>query len=165
MKSPRRLLVLICIGVLVCACLWFFAVWLFSRPGPAPAAAMSFLGFTNASGGNEALFALSNPPPAAVSLHSVQPLRLVANNPVSRNAGSFSWGRREEWGLRYAISVNSTNEPLQVVFRFQLRAVGPRRLVEQCRELLGRITGDEREFFTGSISFVTNETRSGNTLP
>ena len=60
--------------------------------------------------------------------------------------------------MPYAISVDTTNEPLQVVFQFQQRTVGPRRIVEQLRELWGRLTGNEREFFTGSVFFITNET-------
>ena len=59
----------------------------------------------------------------------------------------------------YAIAVNTTNEPLQVVLKFQQRSGGARRLVEQVRELFGRLAGKEGEFFTGQVFFVTNETR------
>jgi hypothetical protein len=79
-------------------------------------------------------------------------------------AGHFSWTRREQWGLLYAMTVDTTNEPLRVVFKFQQLASGPRRIVEQARELFGRITANEREFFTGSVFYVTNETKTG-TMP
>jgi hypothetical protein len=120
--------------------------------------ATGFLGFTNAGGRHEALFALSNPPPVAVSLHSVRRVSTLTNNEGTGEAGHFSWASKEQWGLPYAIDVDSTNEPLRVVFQFRQRAIGPRRVVEQIRELWGRLTGNERGFFTGSIFFVTNET-------
>jgi hypothetical protein len=149
----KRILILLFV-LLVC----LLGVWCFPRRVTAPTVATSFLGFTNSGGRPEALFALSNPPPASVSLHSVRRISTPTTNGATREAGYFSWTRREQWGLPYAIGVDSTNEPLQVVFQFQQRAVGPRRMTEQIRELFGRITGNEREFFTGSVFFVTNET-------
>ena len=134
--------------------------WCLPRKLQPPTVATSFLGFTNVSGRQEALFALSNPPPASVSLHSVRRLSSVTDVDA-REAGHFSWAMRESWGMPYAVSVATTNEPLRVVFQFQQRAVGPGRITEQIRELFGRVSGNEREFFTGNVFFVTNET----TLP
>jgi hypothetical protein len=128
----------------------------------APSVATSFLGFTNSGSRQEALFALSNPPPASVSLHSVRRLSDTGDDATGLEAGHFSWTRREHWGLPYAITVHTTNEPLRVVFEFQQRSVGPRRIGEQIREVFGRITGNEREFFTGATFFVTNETKIEN---
>jgi hypothetical protein len=150
----KRVLILV---LLVLACL---VGLLISRPKvAAPSVVTSFLRFTNSGARQEALFALSNPPNAAVSLHSVRRLSNAGDAATAREAGQLSWTRREVWGLPYAITVDTTNEPLRVVFKFQQRAVGPRRIVEQVREVFGRITGNEREFFTGSIFFVTNETK------
>ena len=132
------------------------------REESAPSLTTSFLGFTNSGGRHEALFALSNPPNAAVSLHSVRRVS-TASDDATQEAGHFSWARREQWGLPCAISVHTTNEPLKVVFQFQQRAVGPRRIIERIRELLGRITGNERDFFTGRIFVVTNETQTAST--
>jgi hypothetical protein len=145
--------------LLLLACV--FGIWCLPRRVTPPTVATSFLGFTNSGGRAEALFALSNPPPASVGLHSVRRISALTNSGPTREAGHFSWAKREQWGLPYAIGVDSTNEPLQIVFQFQQRAVGPRRIIEQFRELWGRLSGNEREFFTGSIFFVTNETDSG----
>ena len=49
--------------------------------------------------------------------------------------------------------------------KFQERSAGPRRIIEQMRELFGEITHNEREFFTGNVFFVTNETRINSTRP
>lgn len=134
-----------------------------SRPkAPAPTVATGFLGFTNAGARQEALFAVSNPPIAVLNLHSVRRLSRGGTNASVGEAGRFSWMRREPWGLPYAITVDTTNEPLQVVFKFQKRSVGPRRIVEYILEEFGRMTGNEREFFTGSTFFVTNETRTAS---
>jgi hypothetical protein len=146
-----------CFVLLVC----LFGLWCLPRKVAPSAVVAGFLGFTNSGGHHEALFALSNPPNAAVSLHSVRRVSTLTNIVPAGEAGHFSWAGKEEWGLPYAISVNSTNEPLCVVFQFQQRAVGPRRIVEQIRELWGRLTRNECEFFTGSIFFVTNETEHG----
>ena len=148
----KRILILL-LALLAC----LLGIWCFPRRITAPTVATSFLGFTNSGGRPEALFALSNPPPASVSLHSVRRISTLTSG-ETREAGHFSWARREQWGLACAIGVDSTNEPLQVVFQFQQRAVGPQRMTEQIRELFGRITRNEREFFTGSVFFVTNET-------
>ncbi|MFL6463194.1 MAG: hypothetical protein ACJ73N_02135 [Bryobacteraceae bacterium] len=86
-------------------------------------------------------------------------MRTVPDSVLVGEAGFFSSASREPWGLHYVIDVKTTNEPLRVVFRFQERAVGPRRVIEQLRELFGRITGSEREFFNGPVFFITNETR------
>lgn len=149
----KRVLIL-CLVSLVC----LVGLLSIPRKNVIPSVSTKFLGFTNSSGQPEALFALSNPPAAAFSIHSVR--RISTNDVAARDAGRFSWARRERWGLQSAIAVNTTNEPLRIVFRFQQRAIGPRRIVEQLRELLGRITGKEREFFTGSKFFVTNETQT-----
>jgi len=151
----KRVLIVV---LLALACLVGFLSF---RPKiAAPSVVTSFLGFTNSGARQEALFALSNPPNAAVSLHSVRRLSNAGDDAAVREAGHFSWARREQWGLPYAITVDTTNEPLRVVFKFQHRAVGPRRIVEQIREMFGRIIGNEREFFTGSTFFVTNETKT-----
>ena len=127
---------------------------------------VAFLGFTNSGALIEALFAFTNPPDVAVSLSSVRAAAhtdLTDANAAER--GSFSWGRRESWGLAYAISVDTTNEPLRVVLKFQQRAAGPRRMVELVREVLGRLARNEKEFFTGHFFFVTNETRINSAGP
>jgi hypothetical protein len=129
------------------------------RKNVVPSLPAVFLGFTNSGGQPEALFAFSNPPPASLSLHSIRRITFPVDS-AARDGGRFSWGRREEWGLIYAIGVDTTNEPLRVVFQFQQRAVGLRRLVEQIRELFGRMAHNEREFFSGSIFLLTNEVRS-----
>ena len=64
---------------------------------------------------------------------------------------------------RYAISVDTTNEPLRVVLEFQQRATGPRRFFEQVRELFGEITQNEREF-SPAMSF-SSRTKRGPTAP
>lgn len=153
----KKLTFIFCLVLVVCV----LGLWRIPRKVTPPTVATGFLGFTNSGGRHEALFALSNPLNAAVSLHSVRRIATIANKNVTGEAGHFSWARKEQWGLPYAIGVDSTNEPLRVVFQFQQRASGPRRIGEQLRELLGRITGNEREFFTGSIFFVTNETDPG----
>src|SRR5262245_44684905 len=107
MKQRSLILLLL---LLVC----LLGVWCLRRRVTAHTVATSFLGFTNSGGRPEALFALSNPPPASVSLHSVRRISTLTNNGATREAGYFSWARREQWGLPYAIGVVSTNEPLQV---------------------------------------------------
>jgi hypothetical protein len=124
-----------------------------------PLVNVAFLGFTNSGSSPEALFALTNPPAVAVSLHSVRGTARAEPPGPQKERGAFSWGRRESWGLVYAIGVDTTNEPLQAVLKFQQRSGSPRRLVEQVRELFGRLVGKERDFFTGHVFFVTNETR------
>jgi hypothetical protein len=126
---------------------------------------VAFLGFTNSGAGTEALFALTNPPAVAVSLHSVRAAARTGRADANEEKGSFSWGRRESWGLAYAISVITTNEPLRVVLKFQQRAAGPRRLIELVREVFGRLAHNDREFFTGHVFFVTNETRINSAGP
>lgn len=141
------------LGVLIVAIV--IMAW---RPsGPVPTVAISFLGFTNTGRIQEGIFAISNPPNAMVGLESVR----WQANPGSQvhAAGHFSSSMRETWGLRYAIGVHETNQLINVVFRFQERATGPMRLVELVREWIDRALGKEREFFTGRVFFVTNETR------
>jgi hypothetical protein len=130
-----------------------------------PVVNVVFLGFTNSGTGTEALFALTNPPAVAVTLHSVRAAAHSDRAGAKEERGSFSWGRRESWGLAYAVSVDTTNEPLRVVLEFQQRAAGPRRLIELVREVFGRLAHNDREFFTGHAFFVTNETRINNTGP
>src|SRR5262249_55830690 len=123
-----------------------------------PVVNVAFVGFTNSGTGAEALFALTNPPAVAVSLYSVRGPACAEPLGTQKERGTFSWGRRESWGLVYAIGVDTTNAPLQVVLKFQQRSSTPRRSVELIRELFGRLVGKEREFFTGQVFFVTNET-------
>lgn len=122
---------------------------------PPPAVTINFTGFTNSAGQMEALFALKDPlPDAAVRLHLVEPTT-CEGSPV----GNFGWARRESWGLSYAIAVDTTNQPVRVVFQFQRRAGGSRRVIELVRELFARVRGRDLELFTGSRFYVTNETR------
>ena len=129
------------------------------HPHSRPFVNLAFIGFTNSGAGAEALFALTNPPKVAVTLHSVRAAAPGDHSDATQERGCFSWGKRESWGLAYAISVDTTNEPLRVVLKFQQRAVGPRRVIERVREIFGEITHNEREFFTGNLFFVTNETK------
>jgi len=129
------------------------------HPHSTPVVNLAFIGFTNSGAGVEALFALTNPPKVAVTLHSVRAAAHGDQSGATQERGYFTWGRKESWGLAYAISVDTTNEPLRVVIKFQQRAAGPRRFIEQMRELFGEITHNEREFFTGNLFFVTNETK------
>ena len=149
--------VLLCVGSLMVSSI-------FQGSRRVPPVNMGFVGFTNSGARTEALFAISNPPNAAVSLHSVRLRDTSDSNSADKDRGHFSWARRESWGLPYAITVDTTNEPLSVIFKFQQRSVGPARIVEQIKELFGRITGSEVEFFTGHVFFATNDTRVGTAL-
>jgi hypothetical protein len=128
-------------------------------PTPAPTVAVGFLGFTNSIGRVEALFAISNPPNSAVSLHSVRLKDANGSSPSNTDRGNFSWVRRETWGLAYAITVDMTNEPLRVIFQFQRPAFGPRWIIERIKEFVEKLKGRDITLFTGSKFFVTNETR------
>jgi len=161
-RTRRTLSLVMAIAILV------LLIGLLRSPHPhwtPPVVNVAFLGFTNSGIGTEALFALTNPPAVAVSLHSVRAAAHGDGTGAKEERGSFSWGRRESWALAYAISVDTTNEPLRVVLEFQQRAVGPRRFIELVREVFGRLTHNDREFFTGHAFFVTNETRIINTGP
>jgi hypothetical protein len=129
------------------------------QPAPPPHVEMGFYGFTNLGGRTVALFGISNHPPLSVVLHSVS--RLNTNAPTLNDApmGTWAWGRWEPWGITSAIHTETTNEPLRVVFEFQERADGLRRIPERMKEILGKLAGNEREFYTGSKFLVTNETR------
>lgn len=156
-KSGKKGLIL-AVAVLVVA----GALLLLSLRGapPPPAVTINFTGFTNSAGQTEALFALKDPlPDAAVGLYSID-LVEPALGKGSLPVGNFSWARRETWGLSYAIAVDTTNQPVRVVFQFQRRAGGPRRLIELVRELFARVRGRDLELFTGSRFYVTNETRA-----
>ena len=160
MNRPRKRQAL---GLLIATAILALALLLVSSshsPWQAPIVNVAFLGFTNAGSATEALFALTNPPPVAVSLDSVRAIPDLPSAATNKERGVFSWGRRESWGLVYAVAVDSTNEPLRVVLKFHQRATGPRRLVEQVREFFGHLTKGDREFFTGHVFFVTNETRT-----
>lgn len=135
-------------------------ILILNRQGPATGAfvAVGFLGFTNSGGRVEDLLAVSNPPNSAVSLHSVSLKDAGGSSPTNKDRGYFSWTRRELWGLPYAIGVDTTNEPLRVVFPFQRPAIGPRRMVERIKELLEKLKGNEMTHCTGSKFFGTNET-------
>ncbi len=96
-----------------------FSMWEMPRkPYSVPDVGLDFVGFTNSGGAIEALFAMTNPPNAAVSLISVGSTSQGEGVGI-HDRGNFSWGSRESWGLAYAISVDTTNEPLQVVLKFQ----------------------------------------------
>jgi hypothetical protein len=148
----KAAIAILAIGLLVCVLLWL-------RP-PAPVRGLpftiGFIGFTNSAGTDLGLFGITNPPDSAVELYSVT---LKVTSETNRQWGNFVEGRRETWGLVYTISVDSTNQPLQVVWQFQRRAKGPRRLIEWLRELWAQVRGREIELFTGSKFFATNETR------
>ena len=145
--------------VIVAFATLFIAGWrLLSIPWSPPAVPVYFACYTNSGAGPEALFMMTNPPNAAVELSSVRS-DAQAHGGAMLDRGQFSWGRREPWGLVYAVGVDTTNEPLRVVFKFQLRCRGPKMIFEQARELFGQITGREREYFTGMTFFVTNETK------
>jgi hypothetical protein len=146
---------ILAVAIMVIAVLLLFLS--FQRP-PVSAIAIGFLGFTNSGMRAEALFAISNPPNSAVTLQSVTLKDANSSSATNRERGFFSWTRREPWGLPYAIGVDTTNEPLRVVFQFQRPAVGPRRIVERIKELFQKLRGNEMTHFTGSKFFVTNET-------
>jgi hypothetical protein len=128
-------------------------------PPPAPVVTVGFIAFTNSGGRTEAVFSINNPPDSAVTLLSIRAKDSTGSTPTNTDRGNFSWARREGSAITYAITVDTTNEPLQVVFAFQRPSAGPRRIVEQVRELFGRITGRERVFYTGSEFFLTNDTK------
>jgi hypothetical protein len=120
---------------------------------------MVFLGYTNSGGVHEALFELAQPIDAAISPPSIYALKSTNPPGVPIQASAFSRVMRGNRGLVFATKVDSTNHPLRFVFAFQTRAVGTRRVVEKVKELSGRLVGNEREFFTGSKYFVTNDVR------
>jgi hypothetical protein len=134
-------------------------VILLSRgPASPPHVELGFLGFTNSGPRLIALFGISNHPPLAVDLDSITHLDTNASN-AGDVSGSWDWGSSwEPWGILCAIGVKTTNEPLRVVFEFQQRAVGLRRIPEVVQERWGTLTGKGREFFTGSKFLVTNQT-------
>ena len=119
---------------------------------------MGFHGFTNSGPRLVALFGISNHPNLTVSLHSVSRFNTNMPTPDATPLGTWAWSRWESWGITSAVNVKTTNEPLRVVFEFQERAVGLRRIAERVKEFYGKLTGNEREFFTGSKFLVTNET-------
>ena len=127
------------------------------EPPPPPAVALHFLGFTNSSGNAEALFTLNEPlPDAAIEIYSVRLKNSTGPNSLER--GNFSWAHGDGSSLTLGVTVDTTNEPLRVVFRFQRRNVGLRRLVDVVRERLAKLRGRDLELFTGSTFYVTNET-------
>jgi hypothetical protein len=128
------------------------------QPSSPPRVEMGFYGFTNSGARVEALFGISNHPNLSVVLHSVSRLGTNAPDSNAPPMGTWAWGRWEPWGITSAVSIKTTDEPLRVVFEFQERAGGLRRIPERIKELWGKLTGNEREFFTGSKFLVTNET-------
>jgi hypothetical protein len=147
---------LIFAGILLIAVV---AILLLSRPASSPRLEMGFLGFTNSTAGAWpiAMFAISNRPNVAVMFDSFQKV-----NPdpwFTEQSARWEWTHGTEWGMIEGVAVTTTNEPLAMVFKFQERASGLRRISEQIRELWGKVTGHEREFFTGRTFLVTNETR------
>jgi hypothetical protein len=151
----RKLLVTV--GIFVFLLVLIFLLNL--KPAPPPHVEMGFYGFTNTGPRLLALFGISNHPNIIVDLHSVSRLSTNASESNAAPLGTWAWGRWEPWGITAAINVETTNEPLRAVFEFQQRAAGPRRIRERIQELWGKMTGNEREFYTGSKFLVTNETR------
>jgi hypothetical protein len=138
----------------------FIASWrLMSMQWSPPAVPVYFACYTNSGAAwPEALFLMTNPPNASVELSSVRSEGQIDRG-ARRDRGGFDWCSREPWGLVYAVGVDTTNEPLRLVWKFQLRCRGPKRIFEQARELFGQLTGREHEYFTGITFFVTNETK------
>ena len=134
------------------------AILSFGHPQSSPRPEMGFLGFTNsgASPWPLAMFAISNRPNLAVTLHSLQ--HVNPNPLLAEQSARWEWSRATEWGMIEAVAVTTTNDPLAIVFQFQERAGGFPRVAEQIRELWGRVTGHEQEFFTGRKFLVTNTT-------
>jgi hypothetical protein len=149
------------LAVCAVAALMIVSSRLLSAPWSLPMVPIYFACYTNSGAGAEALFILTNPPNASIELLSVRSSS-QADGVSTQEEGRFNWGRREPWGLVYAIGVNKTNEALEVVWKLQLRNRGPKRVFEQARELFGHITGREHEYFTGTIFCVTNETKPNN---
>ena len=127
------------------------------QPAPPTQVEMGFYGFTNTGPRLLALFGISNHPNVIVDLHSVSRLSTSASESNAEPMGTWAWSRWQPWGITAAINVQTTNEPLRVVFEFQQRAAGPRRIPERIQERWGKLTGNEREFFTGRKFLVTNE--------
>ena len=134
-------------------------ILLLNRPAPTPRVETGFLGFTNSTGGTwpVAMFATSNRPNLAAMFDSFQ--KVNPDPSFTQQSARWEWSRAAEWGIIEAVAVTTTNEPLAMVFQFQERASGLRRILEQIRELWGKVTGHEQELFTGRKFLVTNETR------
>jgi hypothetical protein len=149
----RKILILFAIFLIAAV-----AILSSSRPVPTSRVEMGFLGFTNSTvnAWPIAMFPISNRPNLAVKFYSFQ--RVNPDPNFTQQSARWEWGRATEWGILQAIAVTTTNEPLAMVFQFQERASGLRRIPEQLRELWGKVTGNEREFFTGRKFLVTNET-------
>jgi len=143
-------------GVLFLLCL--IGMMILSRSPPEPLATIAFVGFTNSSSRAQAVFALTNPPTVALGLHSVRTIDRSESAVSTQEVGHFSWSTKTSWGLLYAVTVDTTNEPLRFIFKFQRRATGPRRITEQIHELVSKLTDPPREFYTGTVYFITNET-------
>jgi hypothetical protein len=144
----KRLAILAFVIGLSIAVLFFIVL----KPPPLPVVTSRFLGFTNSGARTEALFAIHDPPDANFGVYEVTRLA-DAGRTNPRPAGHFSWARREPSGLLTAISVIATNEPLRVVFEFQLSA-GLRDVIRQQWE---RLKGNEVYIKSGRTFFVTNE--------
>ncbi len=153
-EGRNRRWLLVAIPILLALCVWLFSPA--SRRPVHPSVSVAFAGFTNSGTFVEALFSLTNPPALSMSLQSVHALGAKAGS-VPVELGNFSYGRKEPWGLTYAISVGKTNEPLEVVLRFQELASGPTRAIERVREIFGDLTHKPQAFFTGPVFFVTNQ--------
>jgi hypothetical protein len=132
------------------------------QPAPPPLVKMGFYGFTNSGARVEALFGISNHPNLSVGLHSVGRLGTNAAKPEDGPLGTWMWSRWEPWGVTSAVSIKTTNEPLRVVFEFRERAAGLRRMPERIKEIWGKLSGSEEEFFTGRKFLVTNQTHIAN---
>src|SRR5512141_3245918 len=104
-KITRRILLLF-LSIAILA-LVFIPLGLPNRNAAPPTVDVAFLGFTNSGTHSEALFAFTNPPPVAVSLYSVHDLAPVPPGSAVKDRGSFSWGRRDPWGLLYAVWVDT----------------------------------------------------------
>ena len=156
-RMKKKLLILTVILVIL-AIASLFSV----RPAFSPHVEMGFYGWTNSGAGTEALFGISNHPNVTVVLHSITRPGANTSNLEDERLGNWAWSRWEPWGITSAVHVKTTNEPLRVIFEFRERAGGLRRVTERIKEMWGRLTGNEREFFTGHKFFVTNETRISN---
>lgn len=159
MRTKRTLLAVLAVGLILLA---LIPLSLMMHPPGPPHVAIGFLGFTNsASGRPQAVFGVTNPPNAGLTVYSVTLTNDTGSVLDEKQKGRFDWATKAEWGLPIGITVETTNEPLSVVFQFQLRRGGPRRVLERLQEYVVRLRGGEVSYFTGGKFFVTNHTRIG----
>jgi hypothetical protein len=161
MRTKQRVLAAALVFLLL---LILITGWMVTHPPPVPPQiGIGFLGFTNSSSGRpQAIFGISNPPNASLMVYSVTLTNDTGSVAQDKQRGWFEWAKRLEWGLPVGITVDTTNQPLSVVFQFQLRRGGPRRLLERLQEYYVRLRGGEVSYFTGDTFFVTNQTIVGD---